>query len=224
MRVLVAPSLLSANMARLGEEVRRVAEGGADWLHVDVFDGVFAPNLSFGPQVVADLRGESSLFFDVHLMMERPRRFLKRFADAGADGLTVHVEAKDDVAEMLGEIRSYGKRVGLALVPDTPAEAVFSFLDAVDLVLPMTVWPGFSGQRFLPEVLSKIGHLRDEIRRRRANVLLQADGGVSVETIPRLVEAGVSVFVAGKAVFGQKDVGAAVRRLRAVAEEGLARA
>lgn len=221
MRVWIVPSLLSANMARLGEEVRRVVEGGADGIHVDVFDGVFAPNLSFGPQVVADLRRESSLFFDVHLMVEHPRKFLRRFAEAGADALTVHVEAKDDVTQMVGEIRSYGKRVGLALVPETPAEVVFPFLDAVDLVLPMTVQPGFSGQRFLAEVLPKIVQLRDEIGRRGLNVLLQADGGVSEETIPLLVGAGVRVLVAGSAVFGQGDVGAAIRRLRIVAEKGL---
>jgi ribulose-phosphate 3-epimerase len=214
--VKVAPSLLSADFGGLAEAVGEVA-ATADWLHVDVMDGHFVPNLTIGPPVVASLRKHSGLYFDCHLMMTEPGRYLEAFRDAGADGCTVHVEV-GRTDELLDQVRGLGLRAGLAANPDTPFEALEPHLDRVDLVLCMTVFPGFGGQAFMEEVLPKIERVRRELDRRDLPVDLEVDGGIDEATAPRAAAAGANVFVAGSAVFGSDRPWEAVETIRRSAQ------
>ena len=214
-RTIVAPSLLAADFARLGEEVRAVEAAGADWLHLDVMDGHFVPNISFGPVLLKGLRSHTRLPFDVHLMIEPVDPYVAAFAEAGADHILLHPEAGPHLHRSLGLVRSLGKRAGVVLNPATPIEAVAWVLDLVDIILVMTVNPGFGGQQFLASQLPKIAALRRMIDASGRPITLSVDGGITHDTAPVALKAGANALVAGTAVFGATDYAAAIAELRA---------
>lgn len=201
--IKIAPSILSADFSRLGEQIDAAARGGAQYLHIDVMDGMFVPNLTIGPVVIESIRKESNLIFDVHLMIERPERYIDAFAKAGADIITVHSEATDDLEGCIAQIKQCGKRAGVSIKPATPVSAIVDVLHSVDMVLVMSVEPGFGGQGYLPQADGKLRELRGLIR---PGTDLSVDGGVKLTNLAHVIEMGANTVVAGSAVFGAEDI------------------
>lgn len=208
-KILIAPSILSADFSDLRQEINAVESGGADWLHIDVMDGEFVPNITIGPVVIKSLRPVSDLVFDVHLMIKEPGRYMDQFAKAGSDYITIHVEAENDVELTIKKIKANGKKAGISVKPGTDISEINGFLDMVDMVLIMTVEPGFGGQKFMGDMIRKISDLRP-----RFEGLIQVDGGITRDNAHEVIEAGADVLVAGSAVFGSDDYAAEIKAIR----------
>lgn len=219
--IKIAPSILAANFAKLGEEVLEVEKAGADWIHIDVMDGHFVPNISFGAIVVDAIRPLTKLPLDVHLMIENADRYIEDFAKAGADYITVHVEASPHLHRTIQLIRASGVKPGVVLNPHSPIETILPILEDIDLVLFMTVNPGFGGQKFIESVVPKVEQLSKIIREKGLSIDIQIDGGINEETIIPCAKAGANVFVAGSAIFGKRDRREALQAIKRAGEEAI---
>lgn len=219
--IKLAPSILSADFSKLGEDVKAVEEAGCEYLHIDVMDGHFVPNISFGPVVMKSIRKQSKMIFDCHLMIDEPARYIKDFADAGADIITIHYEATNHLHRAVMAVKECGCKVGVSLNPATPISVLEYIIQDLDMVLIMSVNPGFGGQSFIQSSIAKIRDLKNMITEKNLDIEIQVDGGVSNATIGDVVDAGADILVAGSAIFGKKDIKAAVDELRENAEKEL---
>ncbi len=215
---ILSPSILSADFCRLGEQIKEVENAGAQYLHIDVMDGLFVPSISYGMPVIASVRKCSDIFFDVHLMIEKPERYVKEFADSGADLINFHIEATEDVPGTIEKIRALGKKVGITIKPATPAKAVEPYLALVDMILVMTVEPGFGGQKLIPECLDKVKEIRAMVTAQGLDLDIEVDGGIDATNVQLAVEAGANVIVAGSAVF-KNDIAENVKNIIAKMNE-----
>ena len=204
-KIKISPSILSANFSELGNEIKRLEQGGADMIHVDVMDGHFVPNLTIGPPVIKNLREITKLPFDVHLMIDPVHKYIKDYADAGADIITIHPEATENLSESINHIKSFKKKVGVSLNPNTELNVVLDYLDKIDLILIMSVYPGFGGQKFMPEIIKKIKDLNNIKKDKNLNFDIEVDGGINFSNAKKVLDAGANILVSGTTIFKENN-------------------